>query len=120
MRVRFTGASGFDQRVSQGAASLREGREYVVLEIFAQVGGANKIRVEISEEQLPPLFDSRLFELVSNRIPCVWEIHGKFDGSLVMRPGEWNSPGFWESLMDREQWAVEAYRSGRTKIFEDS
>ncbi|QFZ18539.1 hypothetical protein [Saccharothrix syringae] len=115
MKVRFTGSDGFERRVSQGAASLREGAEYVVLEIFAQADGANKFRIEYSDSELPALFDSRLFEVSSDEIPKGWTITRNWNGSLTLGPKEWARPEFWEAFIDHQSWAVELYAVGRSK-----
>jgi hypothetical protein len=115
MRVRFMGSTGMDRRVSQGSDCLRQGEEYTVLEIFCQVDGANKFRIEVSPSELPALFDSRLFEVSSDMVPTGWRIDRSPHGSLTIGPGEWSSPGFWEAFMDREEWAMDLYLSGRGK-----
>lgn len=120
MRVRFTGVAGFDQRISRGASRLRDGREYVVLEVFTQVDDANFFRIETSEDLAPGLYDSRLFEVISDRIPNSWKMHREPSGSLTIGPSEWNEQGFWEAFMDDEEWAVVIYRAGRKMTLEDS
>jgi hypothetical protein len=121
MRVRFIGGNdSFDQRVLQGADALARGREYVVLEVFAQADGANYFRIEYSKRELPPIFDSRLFEVTSSSIPRCWGLYIVGDGSVAIRPAGWSTPGFWESLMDRDEWAIELYSSVRDDVFENS
>lgn len=116
MKVRFMGSNGFDQRVSQGSDCLQEGVEYAVLEIFAQADGANKLRIEFSDRELPSLFDSRLFKVSSDEVPKNWCIANNWNGSLIMGPAEWvRRPGFWEAFMNRETWALELYVEGRSK-----
>jgi hypothetical protein len=115
MMVIFTGGDGFGQRVSQGAGALRRGKEYRVLEIFSQSDGANKFRIEFSDIELPSLFDSRLFEISSHRIPRYWRVMGNENGSLTFGPKEWNKSGFWEAFMDHEDWAVRLYEAGRDR-----
>ena len=89
--------------------------EYPVLEIFAQADGANKFRIHFSDIELPSLFDSRLFEIASDRIPRDWRVTRNWGGSLTFGPEEWNQPGFWEAFMDHEDWAVQLYEVGRAK-----
>ncbi|WP_322763146.1 hypothetical protein [Frankia sp. Cr2] len=120
MMVRFKGAGGCDQRTSQGSGSLKIEFEYPVLEIYAQADGANKFRIEFSERELPSLFDSRLFDVSSGLIPEAWRVTREWDGSLTFGPEEWSMNSFWEAFMDREDWAVELYKIGRTKSLERS
>jgi hypothetical protein len=112
VRVRFKGAGGLEQRISQGSGSLRVGSEYTVLEIFAQADGANFLRIEYSETELPPLFDSRMFEVASGWIPKAWNVSVRESGTLTFGPEDWSRPGFWEAFMDREEWTSEIYRVG--------
>jgi hypothetical protein len=118
MKVRYEGASDFEQRILQGSRSLTVGDEYTVLEVYAQSDGANFFRIEYSEKENPSLLDSRLFQIVSSRIPEFWCITSVADGSLTMGPSEWNVPGFWEAFMEHEEWAIDVYRSIRSKVVE--
>jgi hypothetical protein len=120
MMVRFVGGDGLDQRISQGSRALRVGMEYCVLEIFAQADGANKFRIHFSNIELPSLFDSRLFEISSDRIPRSWRVVRNGSGSLTFGPEDWIQPGFWEAFMDHEEWAVRLYEIGRAESLNES
>jgi hypothetical protein len=120
MKVRFKGAEGFDRPISQGSGALRVGMEYPVLEILALAGDANKFRIQFSDVELPALFDSRLFEVTSGRIPPSWHIVRNRYGSLTFGPREWQEQGFWESFMDHELWAIDLYEVGRSKSLDKS
>jgi hypothetical protein len=115
MMVIFTGGDGLGRRISQGAEALRTGKEYRVLEIFSQSDGANKFRIEFSDIELPSLFDSRLFEISSHRIPECWRVVENGSGSLTFGPEEWSRSGFWEAFMDHEDWAMRLYEAGRDR-----
>ncbi|MFF8639006.1 hypothetical protein ACF052_33000 [Streptomyces pilosus] len=116
MKVLFRGVGAYDRPIAQGADALREGHEYVVLEVFAAADGRNMFRVEVSSDELPPLFDSRLFEVTDGSIPACWCLFVGMRGDIVMGPEEWETnPDFWDSYIDGEPWAVALYQSGKEK-----
>jgi hypothetical protein len=116
VRVRFKGSEGFDQRVRQGSDALRTGSEYTVLEIFSQSDGPNYFRIEFAENERPPLFDSRLFEVTDSKFHDLWVFLLGWDGSTTIGPAAWNVPGFWDDFMNNREQAVEVYRSIRDRI----
>ncbi|MFH8404723.1 hypothetical protein ACH4FX_08090 [Streptomyces sp. NPDC018019] len=116
MKVRFEGTSSQDARVSQGAESLRVGNEYLVLEIYSQTDRGNYFRIESMPGELPGLFDSRLFSVTARNLPSTWRAFTSASGSLSLCPEPWGDPGFWESLMDGELWAIECYRTEKSMI----
>lgn len=95
---------------------LRSGSEYTVLEIFSQADGPNYFRVEFSKGELPPLFDSRLFEVMESEFHNSWVFSLEWDGSTTIGPADWNVPGFWDDFMNHEERAVEVYQSVRNRI----
>jgi hypothetical protein len=113
MKVRFNGVEGHEQRIRQGADALRQGQEYVVLEAYSQVDGPNYFRIEFHRGELPPLFDSRLFDVVDPALHPSWTIGLEWDGSLTMAPASWQVPGFWEEFMEHAPDAIEAYELAR-------
>ncbi|WP_129248594.1 hypothetical protein [Streptomyces sioyaensis] len=116
MKVRFTGAASHNEGITQGASSLETGIEYQVLEIYTQSEGPNFIRIESIPGQLPGLFDSRLFHVTQSEIPINWRTFIGTNGGISIRPALWHAPGFWESLMDGEEWAVGCYHDEKEKI----
>jgi len=120
VKVRFTGAEGREQSVRQGAHSLREGRVYVVLEVYCQAAGPNYFRIEYRSGETPPLFDARLFEVVDPRLSPSWTVSSKGDGVLTMAPAAWQVPGFWEEFMEHSSRAIEIYELGRDALMVDS
>ncbi len=116
MIVKFKGSDGLDERISQGSMELRQGMEYRVIQIYTRAGGAIEYRIHYSDIELPALFDSRLFEIVSGRIPRGWQVSRRWSHILVFGPEEWHRPGFWEAFMDHEEWAVEIYDAERLKM----
>ncbi|MFB7894827.1 hypothetical protein ACFC1B_00650 [Streptomyces xiamenensis] len=116
VKVKFKGFAQFEPRISQGADSLVKGREYPVLEMFSQADGQNYFRIEYSENEIPALFDSRLFEMTDARIPSSWSPVLEWDGSVVLQPIAWSMSGFWEAFTDHDQWAVEIYRVERDRL----
>ncbi|GGU55828.1 hypothetical protein [Streptomyces lavendofoliae] len=116
MKVRFTGLEGHEQSVRQGADTLHQGRIYVVLEVHCQTDGPNYFRIEFRRGELPPLFDSRLFEVVDPEVHPSWTVSTEWDGSLTMAPSAWQVPGFWEEFMDHSPDAIEKYEIGRDSL----
>jgi hypothetical protein len=122
MRVAFASSAVSDPRILQGTSALREGAEYVVLEVIAPPGRAVKFRVEFSEGQWEQsaLFDSRAFRVISHEIPPNWQFfQGEF-GEFTLRPEPWNRTGFWESYYDHEPQSLEIYEIERQKILSSS
>lgn len=120
MKVRFIGAEGNEQSVRQGANALRLGQVYVVLEVYCQAEGANYFRIEFRRGELPPLFDSRLFEVVEPKMHPSWTLSIQWDGSLTIAPAAWQAPGFWEEFMDQSPGAIEIYELGRDVLMLES
>lgn len=116
MKVRFTGVEGHEQSVRQGADALRQGQVYTVLEAFCQTDGPNYFRIEFHRGEFPPLFDSRLFEVIDSTVHPSWTVSGEWDGSLTMSPEAWQVPGFWEDFMDHSSGAIEIYELGRDSL----
>ncbi|MFI9275945.1 hypothetical protein ACIGXM_35410 [Kitasatospora sp. NPDC052896] len=116
MKVRFKGVEGVERRVRQGSATLREGIDYSVLEIFCQSDGVNFFRIECRDGDIPGLFDSRIFELREAGFQSSWTFTLEADGSMTIGPASWAEPGFWEDYMDGKVQAYEAYRYERDRI----
>ncbi len=60
-----------DERVLSVRASLTEGKEYHVLEIFFEIGGRIDYRIR-SDDKLPAYFDSGQFQIASNKVYDQW------------------------------------------------
>ncbi|WP_158713084.1 hypothetical protein [Streptomyces sp. NRRL S-1813] len=95
---------------------MTPGKEYSVLEVYAQSDGQNYVRIESIPQQLPGLFDTRLFEVSQTEIPSTWNTFIDAHGGISICPSPWLVPGFWESLMDGEGWAVDCYEREKSKI----
>ncbi|MER5358584.1 hypothetical protein [Streptomyces sp. NPDC002785] len=119
MRARFTLPQTADPRILQGLDSLKEGLEYVVLEVFAQYEKGVQFRVEVVGED-SALFNSRAFVVTSHSLPPTWKYFQFETGSFALRPESWNQLGFWESYYDREPKAVEIYEAEKRKILSAS
>jgi len=119
VRVRFRGADILGQREVRGSQVLDVGAQYPVLEVYAKPGKSTMLRIEYSDRELPALYDSRMFEVVSEIIPTDWRVTSSAVGSLRFGPRSWDAPGFWEAFMDRESWAIDAYREGRAESIKD-
>lgn len=60
------------------------GAQYPVLEVYAKSGKSNMLRIDYSDRELPALYDSRMFEVVSERIPVDWCVNAGVAGSLKL------------------------------------
>ncbi|MGA5131371.1 hypothetical protein ACPCTO_16320 [Streptomyces olivoreticuli] len=120
MKVKFTGSEGHEQSVRQGADVLRQGEAYVVLEAYCQSEGPNYFRIEFRRHELPPLFDSRLFEVVDPGMHPSWTVSAEWDGSLTLAPAAWQVAGFWDEFMNHSSEAVESYELERGLLMSES
>jgi hypothetical protein len=104
----------FGEKIAiQGAVALSPERRYEVIEIYCQFGGSEYFRIDHSADEAPALFDTRIFHLVDESLPDFWTIFLYEDGSLKIGPKTWQIDGFWESFLDRQSWAIDAYEAGR-------
>lgn len=115
MRIRFKGLGEYSPPITQGADCLTEGREYPVLELFATADGRNMFRIEVFHDELPPLFDSRLFEVIDGQIPAHWSVSAGVRGDITVGPAGWETQGFWDAFIDGAPWAVSLYESEKNK-----
>ncbi|MFI1864383.1 hypothetical protein [Streptomyces jumonjinensis] len=120
MRARFTPPQTSDSEILQGIDALKEGREYVILEIFARRGKSALLRVEFIEGEDSALFDSRAFTVTSHTLPSSWRYFQFETGSFALRPESWNQPGFWESYYDHQRQALEVYETEKRNILSSS
>lgn len=120
MKVRFTGVEGHEWSVRQGADVLRQGDVYAVLEAYCQSEGPNYFRIEFRRGEIPPLFDSRLFEVVDSGMHPSWTVSVEWDGSVTLAPAEWQVAGFWDGLMSHSPQAIETYEIGRRVLLSES
>lgn len=120
LRARFVNPESADKGMLQGAGSLKEGREYVVLEVFIPEGKSPLFRVEFIDGEDSALFDSRLFAVTSHEIPPSWKYFQLETGSVSLCPDAWNQVGFWEEFYDRKRAACEIYEAERRRILAHS
>lgn len=113
MKVMFVDAESAGPSIRQGAHTLRPDREYVVLGVECQAEGPNYFRIESKRDELPPLLDSRLFEVVDARMSPTWTARIGWDGSVSMEPSEWQRDTFWEDFTNGDAQAVEVYERCR-------
>lgn len=111
---------GLPARSLRGADSLREGREYVVLEVYSRAERNTLFRVESEGRGSSALFDIRLFSVIDPKIPSVWKFFSLGGGSFCLRPESWNEHMFWESYYDGEARAAEIYDKERDRIIEEA
>ncbi|WP_159043399.1 hypothetical protein [Streptomyces sp. NBRC 110028] len=120
MRARYEPPQIADTKLLQGVDALKEGREYVILELFAAHGKSALFRIEYIEGEGPALFDSRLFTVISSVLPPTWRYVQFETGSFALRPEPWSQPGFWESYFDHEPKALEVFETEKRKILASS
>ncbi|MFE2032812.1 hypothetical protein ACFXKS_13120 [Streptomyces scopuliridis] len=122
MRARFTRPQTSDPQILQGIDALREGQEYVVLEVSVRYGKSALFRVEFMEGEWEQsaLFDSRAFTVTSHSLPPTWRYFQFDTGSVSLCPESWNQPGFWESYYDHDPQALEVYETEKQEILSSS
>lgn len=104
----------------RGGDALREGRDYVVLEVFSRPEQSSLFRVESIAGESSALFDSRLFTVSDSKIPSSWRIFDLGNGSFCLCPAPWDEMGFWEAYYDSEPWAVAVYEREKERILRES
>ncbi len=95
--VRLVNVRGEPVRISSW---LTIGKEYLVLEVYAEEQRGSLFRV-ISDEGTPILASSSQFEAASDAIPKCW-IATLGPDRLVFSPSAFRAPGFWERYFDRD------------------
>ncbi|URM90811.1 hypothetical protein LUW75_13415 [Streptomyces sp. MRC013] len=120
MRAKFTLPQTPNPKVLQGVDALKEGREYIVLEVLSHNGGGTAFRVEFITGEGPALFDSRVFTVTCHRLPPTWQYFQFETGSFALRPQPWSQVGFWESYYEHEAHALEIYETEKQKILSSS
>jgi hypothetical protein len=119
MQVRFVGPGGLEGPASRGASALKVGSHYHVIEIYARIGGSVQYRIEYSVDEIPALFDSRMFKVISNRIPSDWCVTESGIDLLVFGSEKLRKAGFWEAFMDKEPWTGPLYMEARFSALDD-
>lgn len=101
MRVRYLGhrdATG----ARTGDTSLTVGSEYVVLAVVVAEGAYHKLMLLDDRTSRPTLYSASHFDLVSDDVPSTWRVRiGGSTGSagyLMIAPGPWLEPGFFEEF----------------------
>ena len=90
---------------------LTIGKYYIVLEVEIYPGKEVLYRlVGDNSDESPGLYDSKQFEIVSDKIPTNWKITQLKSGTLNLGPVKWQKLGFWENCYDGELDALEIYK----------
>ncbi|MFJ8693857.1 hypothetical protein [Streptomyces roseolilacinus] len=116
LRAKYVAPETSDRSVLQGTSALREGKEYVVLELFSQSDGNTLFRVEFNEGEDSALFDSRAFTITSHNLPPTWRYFQHSSGSFTLCPEPWSQLGFWEAYYEHEAHALRVYETEKLKI----
>jgi hypothetical protein len=100
------------------ASSLKEGGEYIVLEIHIAQEGA-KYRLFEGEGKSPGMYPIHLFDIVSNKIPSSWiTATGRTRGFyLAITPERWTERGFWENYFNQDPTAEKIFEEEKQKMF---
>ena len=97
---------------------LTVGKTYTVLEVEVYPGKDVLFRlVGDNTDKGPALYDSRQFEVESNKLSSNWVINRLSDGSFTLGPSQWQKPGFWEECYDREPGALAIYKREAEAIY---
>ncbi|MFG2930257.1 hypothetical protein [Streptomyces achromogenes] len=120
MRVRFLMEKAEQAGAKQGVAALRDGTEYIVLEVFFSGGGDSFFRIDFTQGEDSALFNSEAFVVTSPRIPENWMMFPSGGRSFTLCPESWSRPGFWESYYDHDPQALALYEEERRAIMESS
>lgn len=99
-----------------GVSALRRDVEYVVLELYCDHDGPNYFRIEHARDQIPGLFDARVFEVIDSSVHSSWELSLRSGGSLLIAPALWHRVGFWEEYLDGAAEAIRAYNLARASL----
>ncbi|WP_405856959.1 hypothetical protein OG407_09830 [Streptomyces sp. NBC_01515] len=119
MQVRFVGPGDLGVPALRGASALKVGSHYHVIEIYARRGGSVEYRIEYSIDEIPALFDSRMFKVISSRIPGDWCVTEVGVDLLVFGSGKLRNADFWEAFMDKEPWTAPLYMEARLSAMDD-
>lgn len=89
---------------------LTVGKIYVVLSLVVRVGVDIQFRLLGNDNQIPALFDSKQFVVVSSVISSNWVIKIDHD-CLQLSPSKWLKKGFWENYFDDDLESVRDFRN---------
>jgi hypothetical protein len=71
----------------------------------------------LSDENEPLLFNPRMFTILNNKIPFFWVVNSGEDGEKYCYPSDWNAPGFFEDVLDKNKHAVKIFSSILNKYY---
>jgi hypothetical protein len=97
-----------------GGDYLRDGEEYVVIEVGMDPLRRVWFRIE-NQDGTPALYDSRCFTEVDRSLPTHWTARLTDHGSVTFGPPEFLEAGFWERYFDRVADAVDLYHSVQSR-----
>lgn len=97
---------------------LTIGRIYHVLEVSYGPEFGLLFRF-LGDHKIPALYDYKLFELVSNKIPEEWCVKFKTDSIFELTPKDWERDSFWEDYFNGEPEAVKIFLEVARKIVAD-
>lgn len=92
------------------------GKTYVVLAISMTPDQPVRFRLIGDDAGTPVLFDSRMFELVSDEIPSSWRVDLVADGFVEMAPSSWLRQGFWDDYFDVDPAARREFEAEATAM----
>jgi hypothetical protein len=98
---------------------LTVGQIYTVLEILVRPGHYILFRLISDDANTPALFDSRQFEIVSNKIPSNW-VAVLHEQELHITPEKWLIPGFWEDYFDGVAEATKNFEEEKRLIIKEA
>jgi hypothetical protein len=115
VKVRCIRVLNYKGEAAARSSRLDVGGVYHVLCIWSQQGQVS-LRVVGKEPETPALYRLEMFEVVSSKVPAVWEAFAPRPDCLSISPPEWNQTGFWEDFFDRDPVAAECFERIRAQI----
>lgn len=99
---------------------MTKGKEYIVLELEVYPGKDILYRmIGDNLDKSPALYDSKQFQIVSDRLSLNWRITQLKSGALIIGPESWQTLGFWEKCFDGDKATLEIYKREARIITEE-
>jgi hypothetical protein len=99
---------------SEGAASLKVDKVYLVLGVYIELDRRNMFRILLNEANPSPTtmgyFQAADFEVVDTSIPSGWSVRMLGVNIIDIGPATWQTTGWLESLYDGDRSAIEDFQ----------
>jgi hypothetical protein len=108
----------FKNEFEQESYSLTIGKEYVVLEVSISPNHSVYFRLICDNDGMPALFDSKQFDITSNKISSEWIVRSGNMDCIKFSSPFWTTE-FWDNLYDGDNEALEVYKRVAKRIVDD-